>query len=188
MQDTSQLTVSILLGSLSLIPNTALRYTALGLSTTLGVAYGVYLKHPSTQLRQLVKMLETTEELIWSGKAQCPRDQLSLAEEWIRFLEIKHFASIIKCRLLEVPPGFPRSARLTWTKYRLLSIEIVERIAHVNSIHTAVQLTIETERQRKLAAEINDAEFLLCKGDQRGPPNSSPNPINSFPSNPVYSV
>ncbi|KAJ6583866.1 hypothetical protein DFH09DRAFT_1308586 [Mycena vulgaris] len=155
MQDsTSQLTVSILLGSLSLIPNTALRYTALGLATCLGSFYAVYLKHPSTQLRQLEKMLATTEGLIGSAKAQCSRNQLSLAEEWVRFLEVKHSASVLKYDILETP-------RLTWTKYRLLSRDMTDHITHVQSIHTAVQLTIEAERQRKLTAEIDDAELIL---------------------------
>ncbi|KAJ6583864.1 hypothetical protein DFH09DRAFT_1075490 [Mycena vulgaris] len=174
MQDsTSQLTASILLGSLSLIPNTALRYTALGLATCLGVLYAVYLKHPSTQLRQLEKNLATTEEVIRGAKAQCPRDQLRLAEEWIRFLEVKHSASVIKYNILEAP-------RLTWTQYRLLSRDMTEHIVHVKSIHTAVQLTIEAERQRKLAAEIDDAKFALCSSGHRGLPNSTdPSPYNS---------
>ncbi|KAJ6583862.1 hypothetical protein DFH09DRAFT_1075489 [Mycena vulgaris] len=183
MQDsTSQLTASILLGSLSLIPNTALRYTALGLATCLGVLYAVYLKHPSTQLRQLETMLATTEELIRGAKAQCPRDQLSLAEEWIRFLEVKHSASVIKYNILDTP-------RLTWTKYRLLSKDMTEHIIHVKSIHTAVQLTIEAERQRNLTAEIDDAEFILCSSGYRGFPNSTdPSPYNSAYSDPFSCI
>ncbi|KAJ6583871.1 hypothetical protein DFH09DRAFT_1433782 [Mycena vulgaris] len=174
MQDsTSQLTASILLGSLSLIPNTALRYTALGLATCLGILYAVYLKHPSTQLCQLEKMLATTEELIRGAKTQCPRDQLSLAEEWVRFLEVKQSTSVIKYNILATP-------RFTWTQYRLLSRDMAEHIAHVKSIHTAVQLTIEAERQRKLTAEIDDAEFVLCSNGHRRLPNSTdPSAYNS---------
>ncbi|KAJ6583839.1 hypothetical protein DFH09DRAFT_262758 [Mycena vulgaris] len=163
MQDnTSQLTVSILLASLALIPNTTFRYTALGFTTCLGVIYAVYLKHPLTQLRQLEKMLETTEDLVRTAKVQCPRDHLSLAEAWIRFLEVKHSTSIIKYTILETP-------RLTWTKYRLLSRDVAERITQIKRIHTAVQLTVEAERQRKLATEIDDAEFIFCSSGERGP-------------------
>ncbi|KAJ6583874.1 hypothetical protein DFH09DRAFT_1359838 [Mycena vulgaris] len=174
MQDsTSQLTASILLGSLSLIPNAALRYTALGLTTCLGILYAAYLKHPSTQLHQLEKILATTEELIREAKAQCLRNQLSLAEEWIRFLEVKHSTSGIKYNILDTP-------RFTWTQYRLLSKAMTDHITHAKSIHTAVQLTIEAERQRMLMAEIDDAEFILCSSIQRGPQNSiSPSPYNS---------
>ncbi|KAJ6456644.1 hypothetical protein DFH09DRAFT_1116040 [Mycena vulgaris] len=149
------------------------RYTALGLATCLGALYAMYLKLPSTQLCQLEKMLAMTEGLIGSAKAQCPGDQLSLAEKW--YFRVRYSASVIKYSILDTP-------MFTWTQYRLLSREMAEHITHVKSIHTAVQLTIEAECQRKLTTEIDDAEFILCSTSQRGPQC----PINLSPYNSAY--
>jgi hypothetical protein len=85
--DTPQLMASILLGSLALIPNDALRYTALAVITSLLLTYTIYLRHPSTRLQQLKKSMEKTEEIIQSAKLHCPRDYLSLAEEGAHLLE-----------------------------------------------------------------------------------------------------
>ncbi|KAJ6583872.1 hypothetical protein DFH09DRAFT_1075501 [Mycena vulgaris] len=140
MQDsTSQLTASILLGSLSLIPNTALRYTALGLATCLGVLYAVFLKHPSTQLCQLEKMFATTEELIRGAKAQCPRDQLSLAEEWAQFLD----------------------PRFTWAQYQLLSKDMTDHITHL-TIEAECQrkLTAEIDAEFILCSNMHPLSAL----------------------------
>ena len=61
MQDTFQLIASIILWSLSLIPNPALRYTALGITAVLALIYAIYLKHPATQLRRLQHTIRSEE-------------------------------------------------------------------------------------------------------------------------------
>ncbi|KAJ7490633.1 hypothetical protein FB451DRAFT_1361437 [Mycena latifolia] len=162
----SQLTATIILGSLSLIPNNILRYTALGLTACMGAIYFIYLKHPSTQLRQLEEILQGTDALIRRAKSQCPRDQISLAEVALRFLQITHSTSLIKSRLLETP-------RLTWKYYRQLSKDIAEHTTRLRTIRVVVQLIVEAERQRKLAEEIGEAKFILCTvtGGHRATPN-----------------
>ncbi|KAJ6585470.1 hypothetical protein B0H19DRAFT_1227885 [Mycena capillaripes] len=69
MSDTvPQLPSSILLGSLSLIPNDRLRYTALGLVVGVGLIYVIQLKRLSVQLSQLEDMIKQTEETIRDAK------------------------------------------------------------------------------------------------------------------------
>jgi hypothetical protein len=87
MQDTSQLIASIILGSLSLISDPTLRYTALGMTALLALIYIIYLKHPATQLRQLQDTIEKMEDLIQQAKLNCRRDHLSLAALGVRLLE-----------------------------------------------------------------------------------------------------
>lgn len=84
---TFQLRSSILLGSLSLIPNDTLRYTALGLTTGLCLIYAINLKRPSVQLSQLEDAAKNTEEIIRDAKVVCSRDLLSLTEEGVRLLK-----------------------------------------------------------------------------------------------------
>ncbi|KAJ7490628.1 hypothetical protein FB451DRAFT_1165978 [Mycena latifolia] len=150
---TIQLAATVLLSSLSLIPNNPVPYTALGITTCLGAIYVIYLKHPSTQLRQLEEMIEGTDALSRRAKSQCPRDHISLAEQALRLLQVTQATSSIKSRLLD-------TQRLTWKTYRRFSKDITELTTCVKNIHNA--LTVEAERQRKLAMEINEAQFILC--------------------------
>ncbi|KAJ6583930.1 hypothetical protein DFH09DRAFT_1359878 [Mycena vulgaris] len=145
---------SIILGSLALIPNDTLRYTALAVAMGLAIIHGIHLKQPSTQLIQLEKTIRATAGIMESAKSRCPRDQLSLAEAWVRLLEAQRSASIIQCRIIE-------TTWLTWKVYRLLSREIAECIKDVRKIRTAVQCTMEAERQRKLTEDISEAQFTL---------------------------
>ncbi|KAJ7690339.1 hypothetical protein B0H17DRAFT_1134369 [Mycena rosella] len=155
MQDTTQLMTSIFLGFLTLIPDNTLRYTALGIAVCLAVTHSMYLKRPSTQLRRLNEDMEKTGQIIRSAKLQCPRDHITLAEEGVRLLEVKRSASMITCRMLE-------TGRFTWTKYRLFSRDVAECARSVKSIRTAVELTVEVERQRKLAEDISETEGMLA--------------------------
>ncbi|KAJ7133577.1 hypothetical protein C8R44DRAFT_730707 [Mycena epipterygia] len=151
----SQLQSSILLGSLSLIPNHALRYTSLVIAASLALFYGIHLKRPSTQLSQLEDMVKKAEEIILDAKSQCPRDLLSLTEAGLRLLRVKRTASMIQCRMmLEVDT-------LTWKKYRVLSRDIAECAKTIKNIGTTVQLIVEAERQRKFTEDINQTETIL---------------------------
>ncbi|KAJ7696700.1 hypothetical protein B0H17DRAFT_1329038 [Mycena rosella] len=164
MQDNKQLAASIILGLLALIPNNALRYTSVGLAACLGIVYTIYLKYPPTQLRQLQEFIENTHALIRRAKLQCPGDQLSIADASLRLLEVDHSVSMIYCVILQTP-------RLTWKEYRMLSTNITERKNSVKRIHATVQLTVQAERQRKLAAEIGETQYILCT--VRGPTTQS---------------
>ncbi|KAJ6583943.1 hypothetical protein DFH09DRAFT_1075560 [Mycena vulgaris] len=150
----SQLPSSILLGTLSLIPNDTLRYTLLVIFNCLALLYVIHLKRPSTQLRQLEDMVNKTEDMIQDAKLHCARDILSLTGERVRLLEVKRSASMIQCRMLE-------TNTLTWKKYRLLSRDIAECAKNVKKIRTAVQLIVEAERQRKYTEDINDTKTVL---------------------------
>ncbi|KAJ7133586.1 hypothetical protein C8R44DRAFT_900223 [Mycena epipterygia] len=145
----SKLQSSILLGSLSLIPNHTLRYKLLAIVACLALLYVIHLKRPSTQLSQLEDMVNKTEEIIRDAKSYCPRDLLRLAEEGV-----KRSASMIHCRMLEVDT-------LTWKKYCVLSRDIAECAKTVKNVGTAVQLIVEAERQHKYMDDINQTETIL---------------------------
>ncbi|KAJ7489421.1 hypothetical protein FB451DRAFT_1362307 [Mycena latifolia] len=146
-----QLQSSILLAALSLIPNDTLRYTLLEIAACLALLYVVHLKRPSTQLRQLEDIVQTTEGVLGDAKLYCPRDLLGLVEKGLR---IKRSASMIQCRLLE-------ANTVTWKKYRLLSRDISDCTKKVKEIRTAVQLIVETERQRKYTDDISETVIIL---------------------------
>jgi hypothetical protein len=84
---TSQLHSSILLGFLSLIPNNALRYTMLAITTCIAVLSAIHLKRPSAQLGQLADFIHRTDENIGEAKSLCPRDLLNLSQHGVRLLE-----------------------------------------------------------------------------------------------------
>ncbi|KAJ7133572.1 hypothetical protein C8R44DRAFT_730703 [Mycena epipterygia] len=150
----SQLQSSILLGSLSLIPNHALRYTLLLIATCLALLYVIHLKRPSTQLSELEDVLDKTEKIIRGAKSCCPRDILRLAGEGVRLLEVKRSASMMQCCILEADT-------LTWNKYRVFSRDIAECAKTLKNIRTTVQLIVEAERQRKFTEDINQTESIL---------------------------
>ncbi|KAJ7133565.1 hypothetical protein C8R44DRAFT_870938 [Mycena epipterygia] len=150
----SQLQSSILLGSLSLIPNHALRYTLLLITACLALLHVIHLERPSSRLGQLEDMVKKVEETIEDAKSFCPRDLFSLAGEGVRLLEVKRSASMMQCRVLE-------GETLTWKKYRVLSRDIAECVKTVKNIRTAIQLIAEAERQGKFTDDINETEIIL---------------------------
>ncbi|KAJ7859903.1 hypothetical protein B0H13DRAFT_2355886 [Mycena leptocephala] len=150
----SQLLSPLFLGSLSLIPNDTLRYSALGIAAGLVLIYVLHLRRPSVQLSQLDDPINKTEEIIQNAKALCSRDLLSLTTEGVRLLEIQRSASIIQCRILE-------TNTFTWKKYRLISRDIADCAKGVKKIRTTVQLIVEAERQRKFTDDINATETFL---------------------------
>jgi hypothetical protein len=83
----SQQLLPLFIGSLSLIPNDTLRYSALLLAAGLVLIYVLHLKRPSVQLRQLDDTINKTEEIIQNAKALCSRDLLRLIAEGVRLLE-----------------------------------------------------------------------------------------------------
>jgi hypothetical protein len=88
MRADDQLLSSILLGSVSLIPNNSLRYMALGSAIAFALVYNLLSKR-ATRLRQLEHIIQQTEESFETAKSKCAcsRDQFRLAEERVRLLE-----------------------------------------------------------------------------------------------------
>ncbi|KAJ7490618.1 hypothetical protein FB451DRAFT_1389389 [Mycena latifolia] len=154
---TLQLTATVFLGSLNLVTNSMVRYVGLGIAACLGAIYAIYLKHPSTLLDQLEKILEATDALIRRAKSQCPMhmDQISLAEMTVRLLQATKATSSIKSRILD-------TQQFTWKTYPQFYADITELTDRVKNIDNAVQLIMEAERQRKLAMEISEAQFILA--------------------------
>ncbi|KAJ7490518.1 hypothetical protein FB451DRAFT_1552212 [Mycena latifolia] len=155
MQDTAQLTVSILLWFMSVIPHTLLRYTLLATTACLALLCAIHLERPSTQLSQLEHLVQKTEGTILDAKLHCAGDLANLLEKWAELLKIKRSASKIQSRMLE-------TNATTWTEYRLLSDDISDCAKSVKEIRTAVQLIVEAERQRKYTEDINDTEAILA--------------------------
>ncbi|KAK7022148.1 hypothetical protein R3P38DRAFT_3270974 [Favolaschia claudopus] len=151
----SQIQCSLLVGLLSLIPNDGLRYTAVGLAAGVGVIYSLHLKRLSVQHRRLVSGIEETEQVIREAKEFCARDVLSLTEESVKLLEMKRWASIIQCRILD-------SSGFTWRYYRAVNKDLAEATNKIKKIRTAVQLIMEAERQRKFTEDINATQTVLA--------------------------
>ncbi|KAF7364743.1 hypothetical protein MVEN_00344100 [Mycena venus] len=153
----SQMLTSVLLAFVAAITNHTLRYTALCVVAFLTVLCTIHIKSPSTQLRHLTTMIDTTDMLIRQAMAQCPRDYFALTEQMGHLLEVNRIASLIKCRAL-----ISHEQRFSCKKYRLLHKDIKECIIRVKNIRTAVKLTIEAEHQRTLTAEINEMQCILA--------------------------
>ncbi|KAJ7464709.1 hypothetical protein B0H11DRAFT_2050914 [Mycena galericulata] len=158
MRDNSitQLLSSLLLGSLSLIPNDTLRYIMLLILACFAIIHALYLQHPSTQLRQLEAKIKKAEELVQEAKLYCVRDFLRLAQQGMRLLEVKRAMSTVKCCMLDTNTS-------TWKNYRLVSRDIAHCAKNVQMIRTAVQFMLEGERQRRYTEDINEAETMLAR-------------------------
>ncbi|KAJ7868273.1 hypothetical protein B0H13DRAFT_2558767 [Mycena leptocephala] len=160
MRADDQLLSSILFGSLSLIPNNSLRYTALGSAVAFALVYNLHSRR-ATRLHQLGQSIQQTEEGFESAKSKCPRDQFRLAEE------VKRSSSKMHCRLLE-------GERLTWNQYWDLNKRVAECTTSINNIRTA--LIVEDELQRKLTEDINETHSILanaCAACQAAPMNQT---------------
>src|ERR1700761_1545929 len=92
----SQLHSSLLLASLSLIPNHVLRLVALAAFLTLALVHLICLQRPSSQLASLEAMIEKTEKVVDYAKMFCRIGflQVVLAEENVRLLE---FVFLLPC-------------------------------------------------------------------------------------------
>ncbi|KAJ7617453.1 hypothetical protein DFH06DRAFT_1237715 [Mycena polygramma] len=156
MPDSTQLS-SILLGSLSLIPNDGLRYAALASAVAFLLLFHLRLK-PAGLLHQLAERIKHSEDLFEQAKLNCApsRDpfRVSLAAEWIRLLEVKRTASDIQCRLWA-------EERPTWKQYWHINRRIAKHITTVDNISTTIQLVLAAELQRKIAQEIDENRSIL---------------------------
>ncbi|KAJ7606577.1 hypothetical protein DFH06DRAFT_1347958 [Mycena polygramma] len=156
MRADTQLISSILLGSLSLIPNNTLRYAALGSAIAFALLYHLRL-WPTAFLHQLAQSIKQTEEVFDLANSNCasPRDRFSLAAEWVRLLELKRSVSEMQCRLWA-------EGNTSWTQHWHLSRRVAQCINSVDKIRTAVQLVLEAELQRKIAENITETQYILA--------------------------
>ncbi|KAJ6585453.1 hypothetical protein B0H19DRAFT_1109718 [Mycena capillaripes] len=155
-----QLLSTIILGSLSLIPNNVLRYTSLTSVIVFALVYNFYLNR-AAWLHQLEQVIQQTEEIVERAKAKCtcPGDQFKLAQEWLWLLEVKQCVSEIRLRISE-------TRTLTWKQYWHLKRRVAECTNRVNNIRTSVQVgltlgVLEAELQRKLAEDITETRSAL---------------------------
>ncbi|KAJ7226523.1 hypothetical protein C8J57DRAFT_1252612 [Mycena rebaudengoi] len=152
----SQLQSSLLLGSLSLIPDNTIRYTILGGATVITIITIFHFKHPSSKLSQLEEAMKEVHDMIHRARMKCPRDHLNLTEEKVRLLQIQRAASIVQSRLLRMG-NFSFNFRMR----RSISQSIIECEEDLKRIRTAVQLILEAERQRRYTEDINETRNVL---------------------------
>ncbi|KAJ6477066.1 hypothetical protein C8R45DRAFT_1158358 [Mycena sanguinolenta] len=153
---TPDLLPSLLLASVAAIPNHALRYTALGFLLAVTILRTMHLSPLSTQMHQLTASIYQTEEYIRPEMVHFPRCNRSLTPQMQRLLEVAKTTSSIKCRIMN-----SKTERFNWNGYRLRSSEIQECRKDIKDIHTAVELILEAEHQRRLADDISETQFLL---------------------------
>ncbi|KAJ6504730.1 hypothetical protein C8R47DRAFT_1103399 [Mycena vitilis] len=166
MRVDTQLISSILLGSLSLIPNNALRYVTLASTVAFALLYRIQLR-PAAFLLQLTEGIKQTEEVFEEAKLTCvPRDRFSLAVQWVRLLEVKQSMSEMQCRLWAL-------RNTSWKQHWHFNQRVVECVNKVDDIRTAVQLILEAEVQRRIAQDITETHTTLanaqsaCAGEHR---------------------
>ncbi|KAJ7094216.1 hypothetical protein C8R43DRAFT_1141785 [Mycena crocata] len=164
---------SVLPALVALIPNNTLRYTTLGLTSCLTLMYFVYLARPSTQLHRLRRKVEEVHCLIQHARAQCFRNNINLAAEWVQLLEVSQSTSRIRRSILE-------SKRFSWNRCRILSAAIAECTQRVETIRTTVQLAAEAERQQNLENDINETRSMLTSF-HRAPRSNVPAPEWAIP-------
>ncbi|KAJ6585459.1 hypothetical protein B0H19DRAFT_1059682 [Mycena capillaripes] len=154
-----QLLSSIILGSLSLIPNNIIRYTALGTVIVFALVYNVYLNR-TTWLHQL----ERKQSAFAQGTTSSSRRNGSGC--WSEFSQSTFFATAyqyvrVKQSVSEIRWRGSETATLTWKQYWRLKRRVAECTTRVNCIRTAVELILEAELQRKLAEDITEARSAL---------------------------
>ncbi|KAJ6497269.1 hypothetical protein C8R45DRAFT_1093666 [Mycena sanguinolenta] len=147
---------SLLLALVAAIPNHALRYTALGFLLAVTILCTVHLSSLSTQMHKLAASIDETEEYIRRGLVHYTRCYGGLTLQMRRLLQVAKTASSIKCHILN-----SATERFSWNGYRLRSSEIQECRKDIKDIHTAVELILEAEHQRRLADDILETQFLL---------------------------
>ncbi|KAJ7328310.1 hypothetical protein DFH08DRAFT_1023716 [Mycena albidolilacea] len=168
---TSEQLTSLLLAVIALIPNHAIRYTALGILLAAATLCKIHLQSPSMQLSRLEVSLNHTDEYIQEAMVEAPRSYSKLTEQIRRLLEVAKTGSRIKCRVLRSETKVfswkglrPLSKDIAegLTRFRSLCNEIGECIRCVKDIRTAVELILEAERQRKLAGDLMETQSTFA--------------------------
>ncbi|KAJ7213985.1 hypothetical protein GGX14DRAFT_392759 [Mycena pura] len=148
MYDT-QLLSSLLLASISLIPNQTIRLAALAVSLVMAFIHAIYLRYPSTQLAQLEAIIDKAEQVIQDAEAHCLTSPFILVEANLRLLG---------CHILE-------SRTFMWNNYYQLSRDISACAQVISEALITVQVTpfliVEADQQHKYAVDIRATQTAL---------------------------
>ncbi|KAF7369759.1 hypothetical protein MVEN_00307700 [Mycena venus] len=148
----------IFLWALAPIPGNTLRFIVLGLVAASLFIYAVNRQRPLHKLGRVEDAIEVAEEILQYAKANCPRDHVQLMENEGRLLEAKLSAFKIQTRLLKTRND------TTWKKYlqNLWGIlqSVNECAVKMKEIETSMLLTIQSEHERRLFADIKDSREI----------------------------
>ncbi|KAJ7213974.1 hypothetical protein GGX14DRAFT_392747 [Mycena pura] len=153
----AQLLSSLLLASISLIPNHTICLAVLTVSLVMVLVYIICAKYPSTQLARLEAIIEKTEQTIQDTGAHCCIGPFILVEIYGCWNRVQRSASLIRCHILE-------SHTSIWKKYYRLSRDISSCTQVISKVLIAVQLvhySVEADQQRKYAADIRATRTAL---------------------------
>ncbi|KAJ7307723.1 hypothetical protein DFH08DRAFT_824250 [Mycena albidolilacea] len=153
-------TVPIVLGALSLLPNN--RYILLALAPTLVVVNVANAQRPTQKLDRVKHAIDGCKELLEGAKLTCARNHAELTDRTRRLSEVAVSASRIQVRLLEKHPDFTtwkgcikyvRDMHDMWKKIHQCAKDVKE-------IGTSTFVTIENENQRKSGENIRDCDEI----------------------------
>ncbi|KAJ6585465.1 hypothetical protein B0H19DRAFT_1059689 [Mycena capillaripes] len=157
-----QLLSSVLLGSLSLIPNNLLRYIALGSAVTFALVYNLYLSR-TTWLHHLEQAIRQTEQIFELARTECtyPQEKFKLAQEWVRFLEGPESNDPrLKCNAAFWNRGDSPGNNIGTSRDVSLNAPLVSTIFVLQL--SICQLILEAKRQRKLDEDITETHSVLA--------------------------
>ncbi|KAF7378094.1 hypothetical protein MSAN_00233600 [Mycena sanguinolenta] len=146
----SELQLSAMSSTLSLIPGNVFPHLALGVVSAFLVGYAMHYNRPSVKLGRVTTALNTAEETLAHAKGRCMRDYLALAETEIRFLGTKLTVSNLQARLLEA-----RDLQ-GWKDY-LQNIIAISRCL----VMLEREVLLEAARRRRLTEDINETQAAL---------------------------
>ncbi|KAJ7806611.1 hypothetical protein B0H14DRAFT_3767690, partial [Mycena olivaceomarginata] len=160
LPDMCDVTVPIVLGALSLVPDS--RYILLALASALVVVNIANARRPTQKLERTKHAINACKELLEGAKLTCPRDHVELTERARRLSEVEMSASRIQVQLLEKHPDF-----ITWkgcVKYVKGMCDIWNKrnqcAKDVREIEKSTLLTIEPDNQRKSGENIRDCDEI----------------------------
>ncbi|KAJ7038854.1 hypothetical protein C8F04DRAFT_1179203 [Mycena alexandri] len=151
---------ALVLWLVSPVLGNTLRYTILGLSLALLVAYTVDHYTPSRMVFRLENTIKTLQNTLDRTVANCPRDCLELRELGYQLTQVELSVSKIRCQLLDM------SGLAMWKKYfqglRGIFKSITECNKKVKDIDTSVLRIMEGERERQLHTRVEEQRDILA--------------------------
>ncbi|KAJ7872226.1 hypothetical protein B0H13DRAFT_2349579 [Mycena leptocephala] len=154
------LSTSIILGALALVPSTSSRYIFFALACMSFTFLAARHQGPTQKFAKLEDAIKAVKEALEHAKAASSymRNHMKVVDAGCRLLQVKLSASKIQSHLLEM-----RS--VTWNTYFKSIWAILRTIdqcaKEVKEIQTTMLLIIEEERQRKLTEGIKESQEVL---------------------------
>ncbi|KAJ7848010.1 hypothetical protein B0H14DRAFT_3453370 [Mycena olivaceomarginata] len=153
-------TVPIVLGALSLLPNN--RYILLALAPAMVVVNVANAQRPTQKLDRVKHTIDGCKELLKGAKLTCGRNHVELTDRTRRLSEVEVSASRIQVQLLEKHHDFT-----TWkgcVEYVNGMCDIWKKIHQcakdVREIETSTLRTLEAEKQRQSGENIRDCDEI----------------------------